>query len=36
MLETVLMIVALMLIGIVVGVCVAISLIYSWMDKEDR
>jgi uncharacterized protein YneF (UPF0154 family) len=35
MLETVLILVALMLVGIVVGVFVALTLIYSWMDRED-
>jgi len=35
MLETVLIVVALMLVGIVVGVFVALTLIYSWMDRDD-
>jgi uncharacterized protein YneF (UPF0154 family) len=35
MLETVLILVALMLVGIIVGVFVALTLIYSWMDKDD-
>jgi uncharacterized protein YneF (UPF0154 family) len=35
MLETVLILVALMLVGIVVGVFVALTLIYSWMDRDD-
>ena len=35
MLETVLILVALMLIGVMVGVFVAIVLINSWMDKDD-
>jgi uncharacterized protein YneF (UPF0154 family) len=35
MLETVLIVVALMLVGIIVGVFVALTLIYSWMDRDD-
>jgi hypothetical protein len=35
MLETVLILVALMLIGVMVGVFVAIVLINSWMDRDD-
>jgi uncharacterized protein YneF (UPF0154 family) len=35
MLETVLILVALMLVGIIVGVFVALTLIYSWMDRDD-
>jgi uncharacterized protein YneF (UPF0154 family) len=35
MIETILTVVALMLIGIVVGVFVALTLIYSWMDKDE-
>ena len=35
MLETVLIVVALMLIGVMVGVFVAIVLINSWMDRDD-
>jgi hypothetical protein len=35
MLETVLIVVALMLIGVMVGVFVALTLIYSWMDRDD-
>ena len=35
MLETVMILVALMLVGIVVGVFVALTLIYSWMDRDD-
>jgi uncharacterized protein YneF (UPF0154 family) len=35
MLETVLIVVALMLIGVMVGVFVAIALINSWMDRDD-
>lgn len=35
MIETILTVVALMLFGIVVGVFVAITLIWSWMDKDD-
>lgn len=35
MLETVMILVALMLVGIIVGVFVALTLIYSWMDRDD-
>ena len=35
MLETVMIVVALMLIGVIVGVFVAIVLINSWMDRDD-
>jgi len=35
MLETVMIVVALMLVGIIVGVFVALTLIYSWMDRDD-